>query len=291
MKLNAPVLYETHSHTPLCRHAVGLPQEYAQVAEDRNLKGLLITCHNPMPDKYSAPYRMTMDELDRYVEMVADARDEFEGRVHIRLGLESEYFPGIEPFIEKLHASKPFKFILGSVHPQVREYRERFYKGSVLAYQQTYYEHLALSAESGLYDCVAHPDLIKHFFPSEWNIDRLQPDIEKSFDRIARTGVPLELNTSGLRRALHEMDPGPRILKMASERQIPIIIGADAHAPERTGADFDRALRALQTAGYRNTSMILERKKRIDIPIELALATVSAPVRKDVENVGTDAVH
>ena len=40
---NAPLLYESHCHTPLCKHASGSPSEYAAVAEQRGLKGLIVT--------------------------------------------------------------------------------------------------------------------------------------------------------------------------------------------------------------------------------------------------------
>ena len=30
-----PLLYQTHMHTPLCHHAVGLPEDYAAVAFER----------------------------------------------------------------------------------------------------------------------------------------------------------------------------------------------------------------------------------------------------------------
>ena len=36
--MTAPLLYETHSHTPLCKHAVGLPGEYAEVAHAAGLR-------------------------------------------------------------------------------------------------------------------------------------------------------------------------------------------------------------------------------------------------------------
>ena len=48
------IVYESHSHTPLCKHAFGQPTEYAAVAEQRGLQGLIVTCHNPMPDGFSA---------------------------------------------------------------------------------------------------------------------------------------------------------------------------------------------------------------------------------------------
>ena len=47
------MLYETHMHTPLCKHAAGEPEDYAEVAQRRGLKGIIVTCHNPAPDGFS----------------------------------------------------------------------------------------------------------------------------------------------------------------------------------------------------------------------------------------------
>ena len=33
--MSAPILYESHCHTPLCKHALGEPEEYAAEAEKR----------------------------------------------------------------------------------------------------------------------------------------------------------------------------------------------------------------------------------------------------------------
>jgi len=45
--------------------------------------------------------------------MVTRAHAAWTGRVDVRLGLESDYFPGVEGWLEKLHASRPFTYILG----------------------------------------------------------------------------------------------------------------------------------------------------------------------------------
>ena len=121
-----PLLYESHSHTPLCKHAHGTPQEYAAAAAARGLKGIIFTCHCPLPDGISAGVRMAPEQYEHYVELVAEARAAFAGRVDVRLGLESDYYPGVEPWLEKLHARHPLHHVLGSVHMQVPEYRARF---------------------------------------------------------------------------------------------------------------------------------------------------------------------
>ncbi len=271
--MSAPVLYESHSHTPLCKHAVGDPAEYAAVAEQRGLKGIIITCHAPLPDGLGIDHRMAPEDFGRYVDLVAAAREAFAGRVDVRLGLESDYFPGIERWTEKLHARAPLHHVLGSVHMQVTHYRAKYFTGDFLAYQRTYFEHLAESAETGLFDTLAHPDLVKNEAPHAWDFGRILPDIQRALDRIARTGVAMELNTSGLNKALPEMNPGPRMLALIRERGIPVVIGADAHRPGRVADRYEDALRLLGEMGFNTVSLFLDRRRR-EVPIAEALASL-----------------
>lgn len=271
----SPLLYESHSHTPLCKHASGTPGEYAAMAEARGLKGVIITCHGPLPDNLGIEHRMAPEQYEEYVDLVAAAREEFAGRVDVRLGLESDFFPGIERWAEQLHARVPLHHVLGSVHMQVTHYKERYFTGDYFAYQQTYFEHLAQSAETGLFDTLAHPDLVKNESPADWDYARIEPFILRALDRIAATGVAMELNTSGLNKALPEMNPGPRILTAMRERGIPVVLGADAHRPARVGDRYEQALRMLDELGFETVSFFLERKRQI-VPIAAALASLRA---------------
>ncbi len=269
----APVLYESHCHTPLCRHATGLPAEYARVAEKRGLKGIIFTDHCPLPDGISAGLRMGPDEFEHYVQLIADVRSQFIGVLDVRLGLESDYYPGVEPWLEQLHARAPLHYVLGSVHTHIKEYRERYFHGDWLEFQQTYFDHLAAAAESGLFDCLAHPDLVKNERPAEWHFSRIEPAIERALDRIAKTGVAMELNTSGVNKSLPEMNPGLAMLRQMQARAIPVVLGADAHRPERVADGYVIALRMLRSVGYTEVNYFLERKRR-SVPIETALASL-----------------
>ncbi|MBC8127540.1 MAG: histidinol-phosphatase [Gloeobacteraceae cyanobacterium ES-bin-144] len=270
-----PLLYESHCHTPLCNHAFGEPDEYAAVALARGFKGITFTCHCPLPDGFSKHVRMAPEQFDDYVEMIYATRESFLGRLDVRLGLESDFYPGVEPWLEKLHARVPLSHVLGSIHYQVSDYRKLYFTGDVPLYQELYFEHLALSAECGLFDTLAHPDLIKNESPSLWNFTRMQPHIERALDRIAATGVAMELNTSGIQKSLPEMNPSPAQLSLMCERNIPVVIGADAHVPERVGNGYVTALRLLQQAGYQEVSFFLDRKRQ-SIPIPDALASLNA---------------
>jgi len=268
-----PLLYESHCHTPLCKHAVGEPEEYCAYALHRGLRGIIFTCHAPLPNGWSPDVRMSDDQFPAYVAMVDRAREACAGQLDVRLGIESDFAPGLEPWLEALHRRVPLHHVLGSVHYQIRFYRDLYFKGDVFAYQQIYYEHLAQAAESGLFDTLAHPDLIKNESPAEWYFPRIQPFIARALDRIAATGVAMELNTSGMLKSIPEMNPGPAQLAMMRERGIPIVLGADAHRPERVGNGYATALGLLRAAGYDEVNIFLDRRRH-PIPLESALASL-----------------
>ncbi len=268
-----PLLYESHCHTPLCKHAYGSPSEYAAMAEQRGLKGIIVTCHGPLPDGLGLEHRMGPEEFETYVDLVAAAREEYAGRVDVRLGLESDFVPGLEKWAERLHQRAPLHHVLGSVHMQMTFYKARFFSGDFFAYQQTYFEHLAQSAETGLYDTLSHPDLVKNESPQEWQFGRIQPFIERALDRIAKTGVAMELNTSGLNKVLPEMNPGPRMLTLMRERGIPVVVGADAHRPSRVADRYEQALQFLSEAGFQRVSYFVDRRRQ-DVDIADALASL-----------------
>ena len=116
----------------------------------------------------------------------------------------------MEDWLEELHSSSDFHFILGSVHWHIPEYVDAFWTGNPHTFQQQYFTHLAESAECGLFDCLSHPDLVKNASAVEWDFERLQPDIENALDRIAATGVAMELNTSGLEQIRSRDESRPR---------------------------------------------------------------------------------
>lgn len=271
--MHEPQMYESHSHTPLCKHAEGWPGEYAEVAEKRGLKGLIVTCHNPMPNGFSAGVRMAEDEFEHYVDLVAKTRHEFTNRVDVRLGLEADYFEGMEGYLERQLQSADFHFVLGSVHPQISEWRDRYWEDDLLEVQRTYFRQLATAAETGLFDSISHPDLIKNFTSSAWQPDRILPDICKTLDRIADTGVAMELNTSGVNKTIAEMNPMPSMLREIATRGIPITLGADAHEPTRVADGFESAIELLRISGFEQVSYFLDRRRH-SLSLSEALASL-----------------
>lgn len=270
------LLYETHSHTPLCNHAFGEPEQYAKVAEQRGLKGIIVTCHCPMNNGASPHVRMRVKQFQEYVAMVERAREAWAGRIDVRLGLESDYVPGIEPWLEELHGWAELHYVLGSVHIQLSHYKEQYFNGDFVAYQRLYFEHLAQAAETGLFDCLAHPDLVKNIAPSHWQLERVMDDVCRALDRIAATGIAMELNTSGLHKRMPEMNPSRAILAEMQRRQIPVVVGADAHRPYRVAEHFEEALDTLADVGYTQVSIFLNRERQ-EIDLQEARQSLRDP--------------
>ncbi|NNE91231.1 MAG: histidinol-phosphatase [Verrucomicrobiales bacterium] len=271
----APVLFDSHMHTPLCKHAVGEPLDYVKQGVKVGLKGVIFTCHSPMPDRFSHRVRMEPAQFYDYVQMVDHARRNAPDGFEVRLGMESDWFPGMESWLTELHDSEDFHYLLGSVHWHIPEYLDAFWSGDVPSFRRQYFDHLAESAESGLFDCLSHPDLVKNASPDDWDFEEMRDDIARALDRIAKTGVAMELNTSGQHKGVPENNPGPEMLTMIHERNIPVVLGSDSHQPGRVGETFLNSLDQLAGIGFETVS-VFKNRTRSDISIAEAKSSLGA---------------
>ena len=136
----------------------------------------------------------------------------------------------------------------------------------VTATWRAYFAVMTRLVDSRLFDAVGHMDLPKKFGHRPPDRD-LKEMVEPVLDQIARAGMGIELNTSGLRKPVGEIYPSPMIVSLAHERDIPICFGSDAHSPDDVGADFASALDLALAAGYTDYFTIRQRKKkRVPLP-------------------------
>jgi histidinol-phosphatase (PHP family) len=245
-----------HIHTPLCHHAIGWPIDYARRAVELGLEEIGISDHSPMPEQFD-DWRMALADLPRYLESVDEARAAFP-QLKIRLGLEVDYLPAHEPWIEKLAGMAEWDYFIGSVHylapgwdvdnPRwIGRFRERPVEEIWTIYTEAYVRCI----RSGLFDFVAHPDLVKKFgFRPEGDSRRFYEPIVAA---LAETQTPFEINTAGLRKDCRELYPAQEFLELAQAAGVPLLINSDAHAPGELGADFDAAVSAARNAGFTET--------------------------------------
>ena len=218
-----------HTHTPLCRHAKGSVAELAQAAADNGLKILGISDHTPywFPEGYYTHMRMYPEQLDGYVQDVLKVRESFRGKLEMPLGLEVEYYPRFwKETLAHLRDAGIEYFLLGQ-HWLGSEIDEP-YNGSPTDREENlarYCTQVMDALQTGLFSCVAHPDLI--------NFTGSDQVYRRHMARLCREakscGIPLEINLLGL--ATHRHYPSPRFWEVVGEEGCPVFIGVDAHSP------------------------------------------------------------
>jgi histidinol-phosphatase (PHP family) len=204
------------------------------------------------------------DDLDAYCAFVREGTD-------LRLGIEADFVPGAEDRMANLLEERDFDYVIGSVH-FLRDHAVDMEDYSVWDQGHTseeiwrrYFETLGEAARSGLFDILAHPDLVK-----VWGGERPAPAgdprryYELAIDGIAESGVAVEVSTAGLRKRAREIYPAPAFLQMCLEAGAPVALSSDAHVPADVGAGYDQALELLEGLGVKELSVFHRRTRRLE---------------------------
>ncbi len=252
-----------HMHTPLCGHAVGEPEEYVKQALKVGLEEIGFSDHAPLVSHEDARYTMNRAQLPLYHEMIEKIQKKYKNFT-IKLGLEADFIPGFEKETKALLSGYPYDFVIGSVHFIDRwafddpKEKVKWKDKDINAVYRDYYKLLRQSAESGLFDIMGHVDLVKKF-GHRANEDLTQ-EVERTAETFKKSGVTVEVNTSGLRKPVNEIYPSPAVLKIYRSHNIPITFSSDSHDPKDVGRAYDQAHALAVQAGYREYSVFKRRK-------------------------------
>lgn len=250
------MLADYHTHTYLCKHACGEPEEYLRQAEKAGLSELGVSDHCPWPLDYDTECRMSESEYPLYREIVSKLQSSG-SKVKIKLGLEVDWVPGkMEVVREKLDV-KSYDYIIGSIHyvddfpfdnPEMLD--EWAKPGKVEWVWENYASLLADYISNFDFNIIGHMDLPKKFghFPCDKKIFMERTD--HAFELAGKKNMSIELNTSGLRKPVKEIYPSLEILKLAKARGLSITLGSDAHRPADVGANFKEAVELAKLAGF-----------------------------------------
>ena len=254
-------------------------ERYRTVADERGIAELGVSEHNyrfaQALDAWQHPFwrENARDDLDEYCEFVREQTD-------LRLGIEVDFVPGREDRIANLIDARAFDYVLGSVHFVARATgSDRFAAIDMDRYGawsagwsaeevwRNYFETLGEAARSGLFDILAHPDLVK-VFGDERRLPQgdLRRYYELALEGIADSGIAVEVSTAGLRKPVREIYPAPTFLEMCVQAGASVALSSDAHAPEDIGAGYEQALALLRDAGV-SELCVFERRERTLEPI------------------------
>ncbi len=203
-----------------------------------------------------------VDDLDRYCEFVEALKAAGHG---VKLGLEVDYIPGREDRIADLLDGWPFDYVIGSVHfiadrAVDHEGYDAWRESDPDGVWSEYFRCFGDAAASGLFDVLAHPDLVK-----VWGAERPAPPrdprhyYELAMDGIRACDAAIEVSTAGLRKPVREIYPSRDLLAMCLEAGRPVALSSDAHVPEHIGFEFETAVVLLRAAGVERIAVFSER--------------------------------
>ncbi len=203
------------------------------------------------------------DDLDAYCEFVRGTS--------LRLGIECDFVPGAKDRTANLLDARDFDYVVGSVHfvgeAAVDHEGWDAWEGGrdPEAVWRAYFEALAECARSGLFDILAHPDLVK-----VWGSARPLPDrdprhfYEPAVEAIAESGIAVEVSTAGLRKPVGELYPSRAFAEMCVDAGAVFSLSSDAHIPEHVGHGYDRALAFLDELGVGEIAVFEGRRRRLE---------------------------
>lgn len=263
------MLADYHIHTTMCGHAEGKLEDYILKAKAEGLEEIGISDHIPMyfwPEEERDPtVAMALEELPDYISLIERAQKKFYP-FPIRTGIEADFSAEHQSTLRDILEQFPFDYVLGSIHFIGKwgydnpAYLEEYQNRDIDEIYEQYFGLLEQAATSGLFDIMAHPDLIKKMgFKPRRDIGYIYKRLARVF---AEADLCIEVNTAGLRAPVGEIFPAPAFLRECFKAKVPVTLGSDAHQVSQVAAGFREARRLIQETGYKQLTVFCQRKKR-----------------------------
>lgn len=273
----SPIAADLHLHT---RHSHG-QAEVADMFTAARAKGLSIigfSEHSPRPLGYDYPddYRESLTATyPSYVAEVLALKEEeaAKGGATVLLGLEMDWIEAEHDFMAATIAQYDYDYIIAGIHflgtwgfdctaadwaPLNEAERAALYL--------RYYQTMAAMAQTGMFNIVAHPDLIKIFscqsFTRWLDSPQGRNAVADALNALKSANMVLEISSAGLRKPCAEIYPGPVIMRMAADIGLPVSFASDAHCTNTPAYAFDQLAAYAASFGYSESVWFQGRQAR-----------------------------
>lgn len=257
------------------------PEEVVKEAIRQGINFMCFTDHYRRPEGIDTGWDTTNFHSKAYLAEIKNLQEKYKDKIDISLGAEFDWLPNHTAWIGQEILNGNYDFVMGSIHIifSGKRYTQFMFSngqgnkwlassnnfGSPRKMTEHYYKNLREMIGSGLFDSVGHFDVIKMhnknsmFFSEEekW----YKKEVLKTLDLLRKSGMVMEINTSGLVREVMAQYPSLWILEEAKKREIPITIGTDAHNNEQIGKELDFAYDLARKVGYRHIVRFKDRKR------------------------------
>jgi histidinol-phosphatase (PHP family) len=281
-------LMDYHSHNRRCGHAKGEIEDYVKIAIEKNLNEIGITDHFPLGAILDDPQfieiikraSMEVEEFPHYINEIKRLKEKYKNKIKIRISTEINFAtPGraltrqkkvLEPFMDD------FDYLLGAIHDikwhkspiiiiDPREGSEALKKYGVEKINIEYINKLIQLVDTNFFDVIAHFDNQRVLMrPNNPNYSQnAWQKLLDLLDKIENKGMVIEINTSGILKDIGSQFPGDEIIKEIIERDIPLMLGSDAHRPKYIGYMFEEILEKAKKRGLSHLCAYEKREERL----------------------------
>lgn len=267
-----PIIVDLHNHT-LHSHAKDTTEDMAASAFAKGMAVFGMSEHSLRPEGYvyADDYQPKLAAgFSSYIAEVMEVRERYKGRMDVLLGLEMDFMPAETAYAAESVAQYPYEYVIGGLHFQGRwgfdgpaGDWDPLGDDQVRAAFVRYYQDLTAMANTGLFQIAAHPDLIKlhrkQAFDAWLETPESKEIITVALKAMKDGGMAMEISSAGIRKGLGEPYPGPAIMAIARDLQLPVSFGSDAHRAEDVAYAFDTLADYARRFGYSRSAVFKNR--------------------------------
>ena len=249
-----------HMHTEFSTDSEASVKSMLDASVERGLRTVCITDHLDLDypeDEELGPEPFQLD-LKEYFKMLTKVREEYRGKLNVRIGVELGLQPHLGNAYEKLAGEYPFDFVIGSLHlvQGMDPYYGKVFEGKTdgEVYRQAFRETLHCLEKVSSFDVLGHLDYVVRYGRNkaqEYSYRAFSDEIDEILKKLISEGKGLEMNMGGIKYGLGFANPHPDVLKRYRELGGEIVtVGAYAHRPEHVAYDFEEAGEILKSCGF-----------------------------------------
>jgi histidinol-phosphatase (PHP family) len=239
-------------------------EEYVLWAIKNGLEEICFTDHFT-PSEKGQRNSMAFDEISLYFQSVQYLKYKYSGNIKVKSGLELDFDEDQLGLYCEITDTYDFDAVICSVHfVGDVNIASRSSKPVMTAVNHRelcdqYFNKLEKMLNYDFFDIIGHIDILK-------KTGIIQPDLYSNklkniIEKIAGTGLTVELNTSGFRYPFRDSFPASDLLKTFHENNVPFTVGSDAHRPSEVGMMVTQSLGLLAKAGYGTVNGFSRRKQ------------------------------
>ena len=254
------MFFDYHLHSTFSADSKMTLEEICNTSLQVGLEEIAITDH--MDPDHANPHITFHIDYDTYSQTLQQLREEYAGKLRIKIGLELGLQPHIIDRCRDIVGEGKFDFVLCSFHTAQKKdlYLGDFFQGYTQweAYRAYLKEVLYVVERYDHYSVLGHLDVIRRYgnfteIPDLMDDPESRDLLENILKIAIARGKGLEVNTSGYHFATLE-DPLPTrsILRFYRELGGEILTtGSDSHYPMQIGFKFKETHQLLRDLGFK----------------------------------------